>query len=82
MPDSRRLGAAPSAVMDFHQPKAQAAPQPEVRQAAVPPPPAVDAKQLQQMITSLPQLQPDVLADKVFKALEQKIKFEQRRSGF
>ncbi|WP_219837883.1 hypothetical protein [Paenibacillus sp. R14(2021)] len=52
--------------------------------AAVKPPaaPVIDAKQIQQMLLNMPHLQPDAIADKVFKAFEKKMKFEQRRSGF
>ncbi|WP_274650187.1 hypothetical protein [Paenibacillus humicola] len=53
--------------------------------AAAPPQgatPGFDARQLQQMLAQLPQLQPDVIAENVYKALEKKMKFEQRRRGF
>ncbi|MBD2847880.1 hypothetical protein IDH44_22015, partial [Paenibacillus sp. IB182496] len=58
--------------------RAQPAPPP----AAAPQAPGPTAGELHQMVMALPQLQPDVLADKVYKELQKKIKFESRRRGF
>ncbi|SDW55120.1 hypothetical protein [Paenibacillus sp. CF384] len=77
-----------SPVMQHHASKAAAAAAAAetVRQsvAAMKPPaaPTIDVKQVQQMLMNMPQLQPDAIADKVFKVFEKKMKFEQRRSGY
>ncbi|MBP3961289.1 hypothetical protein [Paenibacillus lignilyticus] len=85
-PDFTRSIASPA--MQHHASKAAvaAAAAETVRQsvAAMKPPaaPTIDVKQVQQMLMNMPQLQPDAIADKVFKVFEKKMKFEQRRSGY
>ncbi|SFS59853.1 hypothetical protein [Paenibacillus sp. BC26] len=85
-PDFTRSIASPA--MQHHASKAAAAAAAAetVRQsfAAMKPPaaPTIDVKQVQQMLMNMPQLQPDAIADKVFKVFEKKMKFEQRRSGY
>ncbi|MFC5468660.1 hypothetical protein ACFPPD_07990 [Cohnella suwonensis] len=45
-------------------------------------PSRIDAEVLKQAVSALPQLQPDQLADQVYKALMKRMKFEQRLRGF
>lgn len=59
-----------------------APPEPAPAAVVVEAPPQIDAKLLQKAIESLPQLNPDQLADKVYSALMKKMKFEQRLRGY
>lgn len=43
---------------------------------------AIDPEQLQQAISKLPMLNPDQIADQVYKALAKRMKFEQRLQGY
>ncbi|MFX3632991.1 MAG: hypothetical protein ACE3L7_04605 [Candidatus Pristimantibacillus sp.] len=45
-------------------------------------PKELDPEKLQKMIMTMPQLNPDTIADQVYKALERKMKLEQRRRGY
>jgi hypothetical protein len=58
-------------------PAQEAAPQVKVEA-----PRELDPVQLEKMIMKLPQLHPDTIADQVYKALERKMKLEQRRRGY
>jgi hypothetical protein len=49
---------------------------------AAPTPPEINVEQLQKAISSLPQLNPDELADQVYKSLMRRMKFEQRLRGY
>ncbi|OBZ12261.1 hypothetical protein [Bacillus sp. FJAT-26390] len=64
-----------------HKPK-QAAVQEPPRQVKVDAPRELDPEKLQKMIMKMPQLRPEAIADQVYKALERKMKLEQRRRGF
>ena len=64
-----------------HRAKAAAQPQ-ETRTVKVDAPRELDPEKLQQMIAKLPQLNPEAIADKVYRALERKMKLEQRRRGY
>ncbi|MBD2867588.1 hypothetical protein [Paenibacillus arenilitoris] len=64
-----------------HLPK-QAAAQEPPRQVQVEAPRELDPDKLQKMIMRMPQLQPEKIADQVYKALERKMKLEQRRRGY
>jgi hypothetical protein len=52
------------------------------RQVQVEAPRELEPEKLQRMIMKLPQLNPEAIADKVYKALERKMKLEQRRNGY
>ena len=64
-----------------HKPK-QAVMQEPPRQVKVDAPRELDPEKLQKMIMKMPQLHPEAIADQVYKALERKMKLEQRRRGF
>ncbi|QMV41105.1 hypothetical protein [Cohnella cholangitidis] len=49
---------------------------------AAPTPPEINVEQLQKAISSMPQLNPDELADQVYKSLMKRMKFEQRLRGY
>lgn len=76
---------------------AAAAPTLELRRQPAPPPAtpapeapaspsavkaAIDLEQLQQAISKLPMLNPDQIADQVYKAIARRMKFEQRLQGY
>ncbi|MDQ6423037.1 hypothetical protein RB620_26770 [Paenibacillus sp. LHD-117] len=52
------------------------------RQVQVEAPRELEPEKLQRMIMKMPQLNPEAIADRVYKALERKMKLEQRRNGF
>ncbi|WP_214628605.1 hypothetical protein [Paenibacillus agaridevorans] len=52
------------------------------RQIKVDAPRELEPEKLQRMIMKLPQLNPEAIADRVYKALERKMKLEQRRNGY
>jgi hypothetical protein len=68
-------------MLAHHKPK-QAAVQEPPRQVKVDAPRELDPEKLQKMIMKMPQLRPEAIADQVYKALERKMKLEQRRRGF
>ncbi|MFC5406955.1 hypothetical protein [Cohnella soli] len=81
-PDQEDAEIAESAQLELRR-NAPAAIATSAKQADVPAePPRIDAEVLKQAVNSLPQLQPDQLADQVYKALMKKMKFEQRLRGF
>lgn len=59
-----------------------AAPAEPPRQVQVEAPRELEPEKLQRMIMKMPQLNPEAIADRVYKALERKMKLEQRRNGF
>lgn len=67
--------------LSHHKPSGPAAQEPP-RQVKVEAPRELDPVQLQKMIMKMPQLHPEAIADQVYKALERKMKLEQRRRGF
>jgi len=67
--------------LSHHKPSGPAAQEPQ-RQVKVEAPRELDPVQLQKMIMKMPQLHPEAIADQVYKALERKMKLEQRRRGF
>ncbi|MEV5026058.1 hypothetical protein [Paenibacillus sp. LPE1-1-1.1] len=67
--------------LSHHKPK-QAAVQEPPRQVKVEAPRELDPEKLQKMIMKIPQLRPEAIADQVYKALERKMKLEQRRRGY
>ncbi|MDQ0061124.1 cell envelope integrity protein TolA [Paenibacillus harenae] len=64
-----------------HQRKQAAQKEPE-RHVQVEAPKELDPDKLQKMIMKIPQLRPEAIADQVYKALERKMKLEQRRRGY
>ncbi|MEK3881867.1 hypothetical protein [Paenibacillus sp. PL2-23] len=76
---SWKRSAAPGFIL--HRTQGSAQPQ-ETREVKVEAPRELDPEQLQRMIAKLPQLNPDAIADKVYRSLERKMKLEQRRRGF
>ncbi|WP_419872024.1 hypothetical protein [Candidatus Pristimantibacillus sp. PTI5] len=67
--------------LSHHKPK-QAAVQEPPPQVKVEAPRELDPEKLQKMIMKIPQLRPEAIADQVYKALERKMKLEQRRRGY
>ncbi len=76
---SRERGSMPA--LAHHKP-AQAIQQEPPRQVKVEAPRELDPEKLQKMIMKIPQLRPEAIADQVYKALERKMKLEQRRRGY
>ncbi|MFC5702286.1 hypothetical protein ACFPVX_13370 [Cohnella faecalis] len=83
-PPTAQAPRAPAAALELRRSAPQASPaQPEPsREIKIDAPPQIDAEQLKQALSSLPQLNPDQLADQVYKSLMKKMKFEQRLRGF
>lgn len=78
------LASAP-AMMELRRNAAQPAnalAEPAPAAVTVEAPPHIDAKQLQKAIESMPQLNPDQLAERVYAALMKKMKFERRLRGY
>lgn len=77
-------GSAAATPMEFR--RQQAPPPATPAQEASPSPSAVkaaiDPEQLQQAISKLPMLNPDQIADQVYKAIARRMKFEQRLQGY
>lgn len=62
--------------------QAETSPPSATRDVKVDASPAIDAEQLKQALNAMPQLNPDQLADQVYKSLMKRMKFEQRLRGF
>jgi hypothetical protein len=77
--DLSPTGSQPIGLTHRTQPAAPAEPP---RQVQVEAPRELEPEKLQRMIMKLPQLNPEAIADRVYKALERKMKLEQRRNGY
>jgi len=67
--------------LSHHKPSQSSVQEPP-REVKVEAPRELDPEKLQKMIMKMPQLHPEAIADQVYKALERKMKLEQRRRGF
>ena len=76
-------GSTTAPPMEFRRQQAPpAAPPPEASASPSAVKSAIDPEQLQQAISKLPMLNPDQIADQVYKALAKRMKFEQRLQGY
>lgn len=82
-PTERSSAAAPApADLEMRRQERPASVPERPREAAAPEPRPVDEEQLKEALSRMPELQPDKLADQVYKALMKKMKFEQRLRGY
>ncbi|GAA3405712.1 hypothetical protein GCM10020370_29970 [Paenibacillus hodogayensis] len=68
------------AALDYRR-NIQRAAEPPVVQTESPPPAAVDIEELQEIVRKLPQLDVKKLADRVYREIEQRLRFDRQTRG-
>ncbi len=80
--DNGPIGRGGMPALAHTRPKQAASSEQAAPQVKVQAPQELDPAQLEKMIMKLPQFHPDAIANQVYKALERKMKLEQRRRGY